>query len=189
MALNTDNVRVALTGVVYAAPTGTTAPTTATASWDAAWKDLGYVSEDGITEAHEDDVAEIPAWQNGQIVRRMIKGTSATYVFTVIETTKLALEIYHKGSAVTGVHASGIGAASMQIGTPAADRRAWGFDILDGSNVTRLIIPTGEVTERGEIVYKNDEPHGYELTITAYPSASGIHTYKYFSALAGLPTA
>jgi hypothetical protein len=187
MATNTDNVLVALTGAVYAAPMGTTLPDDTGDSWNAAFKDLGYISEDGITEAHEDDVAEIPAWQNGQIVRRMIKGTSCTYTFTVIETTKTALEIYYKGATVTGTHASGVGPASIEIGTPQADRRAWGFDVLDGDKIVRWVVPEGEVTERGEVVYKNDEPFGYELTITAYPGDDGVHTFKYFSDLAGLP--
>lgn len=189
MALDSDNVLVALTGAVYAAPVGTTAPTDTGDAWDAGFKDLGYISEDGITESHEDDVTEIGAWQNGAIVRRMISGTSATYTFTVIETTKTALELYYKGAAIVGVDAEGHGEASIEIGLPTSDRRAFGFDVIDGDKIVRWVVPVGEVTERGEITYKNDEPIGYELTITAYPGDDGVHTFKYFSDLPGLPTA
>lgn len=187
-----DNVLVALTGSALVAPVGTTAPTLATTTWTAAsvaWVDLGYVSEDGITESHEDDTAEIPAWQRGDVVRRLITGSSAQYQLMLIETTKAALELYHKGSPVVGVHASGHGPASQQISSPTVDRRAFGFDIIDGAKIVRMVIPQGEVTERGEIVYKNDEPIGFELTVTAYPASNGVHTIKYYSDLAGLPLA
>lgn len=189
MATVADNVLVALTGSALVAPVGTTAPTLATTAWGVGFVDLGYVSEDGITESHEDDTAEIPAWQRGDIVRRLITGSSAQYQLTLIETTKAALELYHKGSPVVGVHASGHGPASQSIVSPTVDRRAFGFDIIDGAKIVRMVIPQGEVTERGEIVYKNDEAIGFELTVTAYPASNGVHTIKYYSDLAGLPLA
>lgn len=43
MALDSDNVRVATTGAVYVAPTGTTAPTDSDGTLNAAFVDLGYV--------------------------------------------------------------------------------------------------------------------------------------------------
>ena len=189
MATVADNVLVALTGSALVAPVGTTAPVLATTAWGVGFVDLGYVSDDGIEEAHEDDTAEIPAWQRGDIVRRLITGTSAQYSLTLIETTKAALELYHKGAAVTGVHASGHGPASLNVGVPVTDKRAFGFDIIDGSKIVRMVIPSGEVTERGPITYKNDEAVSFDLTITAYPASNGVHTIKYFSDLAGLPLA
>jgi hypothetical protein len=41
MALDSDNVRVAVSGAVYVAPTGTTAPTDSGTALDAAFIDLG----------------------------------------------------------------------------------------------------------------------------------------------------
>lgn len=189
MATVADNVLVALTGTAQVAPVGTTAPVLASTAWGVGWVDLGYISEDGITESHDDDTEEIRAMQRGDTVRRLITGSSASYQFTIIETTKAALELYHKGSAVTGIHASGHGPASMQVGSPVADKRAFGFDVIDGTKLIRFVIPTGEVTERGEVTYKNDEALSYELTVTAYPASNGIHTIKYFSDLAGIPVA
>ena len=51
MALDSDNVIVAVTGAVYVAPTGTAAPTASDSTLNVAFVDLGYVSADGITEA------------------------------------------------------------------------------------------------------------------------------------------
>lgn len=186
MALNSSNVLVALTGAVYVAPVGTALPTTAVAAWNAAFVDLGYLSEDGITEAHDDETADIKAWQNGDVVRSMITGSSATYSFTLIETTAAGLGLYYKGSTITG---TGDGPATVAVKTPVAQRHAFGFDVIDGLNIVRWTIAEGEVSERGDITYKNDEAVAYELTVTAYPAANGVHTTKIISALDGLPAA
>lgn len=183
MTLDSNNVLVALTGAVLTADTGTTAPTDADASWATGWTDLGYISEDGITEAHDDTTNEINAWQNGDVVRSMITGSSATYQFTVIETTVAALELYYKGSTVTGTAG---GPAKLEVKAPAAQRRAFGFDVIDGLNIVRWVVPSGEVTERGDISYVNGDPIGFDLTVTAYPGTDGIHTIKHFSSVAGL---
>lgn len=189
MATIADNVLVGQIGTAQVAPVGTTAPTLATTAWGTGWLDLGYINEDGIKEAHDDDTVQIPAWQRGDIVRNIIKGSAATYMLTLLETTKAALELYHKGSLVTGINAAGHGTASMSVASPTVDKRAFGFDVVDGAKLVRFVIPNGEVIERGEITYKNDEALSYELTVRAYPASNGIHTIKYFSDLAGLPVA
>ena len=51
MALDSDNVRVAVTGAVYVAPTGTAAPNYSDDALNVAFQDLGYVSADGIAES------------------------------------------------------------------------------------------------------------------------------------------
>jgi hypothetical protein len=186
MALNSANVLVALTGAVYVAPLATALPTTTSAAWNAAFVDLGYLSEDGIVEAHDDQSSEVKAWQNGDTVREMITGSKATYTFTLIETTAAGLALYYKGSTITG---TGAGPATVAVKNPTAERKAFGFDVVDGLNIVRWTIATGEVSDRGDITYKNDEAVGYELTITAFPASNGVHTTKIISALAGLPPA
>lgn len=174
MALEPDNVRVALTGAVYEAPKGTTAPTDSTSAYGAGWGDLGWLSDDGIEEDYNDDVKDIKAWQGGQTVRKVISGSEATYKFTCIETSARVLELYHKGSVV----AAGV----IEVMTPSPDERAFAFDVVDGDVHERIIIPRGEVTERGAIQYKTDEAKAYELTITAYPDEDGLVCIKYSDA-------
>ena len=69
MALNADNVRVGLNGNVYVAPKGTTAPADLTSAWDPAWKDLGYLNDDGVEMEYGTDVEDIMAWQSLSPVR------------------------------------------------------------------------------------------------------------------------
>ncbi len=174
MALDADNVRVALTGAVYVAPTATTAPVTPTASWAAGWVDLGWLDENGIAEEYADDVQAIKGWQGGATVRKLIKASDATLKFTAIETSNATLTLFHKGDTVS---TSG-GVSTLNVHSPSADIRAFGFDVIDGDIHTRIIVPTGEVTGRVKGPYKADQASSFEFTITCYPDASGIVLVK-----------
>lgn len=165
MALDASKVRVAITGAIYVGPTGSTAPTDATSVVDSAFTDLGYVSEDGVTESHPDDVQEITAWQNGAVVRRVISKSDTTFQFTLIETKKGSLELYYKGSQV---EVDG-GGYKMDVVAPQADPRAFVIDVIDGTKHERIYIANGEINERGDRNRNNSEASGYQVTLTAYP--------------------
>ena len=174
MTLNPDNVSSAITGAAYVAPLGTTAPTDPTTAWAAGWVDLGYISEDGLSEAESRDWNTITAWQNRAVVRRLLTGAAISFTFTVIENKREAVELRHAGSTVattTGVH-------RLEIFTPTDDIRAFGFDVVDVDDHHRIILPRGSVTDVTDITYKNGDAIGYGFTVEAYPSSSGLVAIK-----------
>ncbi|WP_455713714.1 phage tail tube protein [Streptomyces xanthochromogenes] len=175
MSLNANAVRVAITGAAYVAPPKSKLPTDATSPWDAAFTDIGWISDDGITESNSSDTSEIKGWQGGQTVRKVVSSSEMTFQFTAIETSKTVLELYHKGSKVVTT----TGKSVLAVKAPGPDRRSFGFDVIDGNSHIRIVIPDGEVTETGDITYKGDEAVGYELTVTAYPAADGTVAIKY----------
>lgn len=167
MALNSAAVRVGITGEMFVAPVGSTAPTDSTTALDGAFVGLGYVSEDGITESYDDTVEDIRAWQLGQIVRTITSESKATLELTLIETKAAVLELFHKGSTV---ETSGT-EWRLDVKAPSPDPRAFVLNVIDGSNHLRLWVPRGEVEQRGAIQYANNSAEGYEVTITCYPNA------------------
>ncbi|MGW6061694.1 MULTISPECIES: phage tail tube protein [unclassified Streptomyces] len=175
MPLNANAVRVALSGAAYVGPPDTEGPTDSTTNWPEAVTDIGWISDDGITESNSADTTEIKGWQGGQTVRKVISSSEMTFQFTAIETSKTVLELYHKGSKVVTTS----GKSVLAIKAPGPDRRFFGFDVIDGNSHVRIVIPDGEVSETGDITYKGDEAIAYELTITAYPGPDGTVAYKY----------
>lgn len=177
MALDSDNVRVAVTGAVYVAPTGTTGPTTSSSALDVGFVDLGYVSADGITENIDRTTNQIRAWQNGSLVREVTSEGTYSVEMTFIETNEAVLELYY-----------GTADSSGQFNidpTSTGGRQSFVIDVVDGSSVERIYIPAGEITSVGTRTLASGEAVGYQVTITAYADAGSTSFTKWFSTLEG----
>jgi hypothetical protein len=172
--LDAAKVRVATTGAVYVGSLTAPPPSCAASAIPAGYADTGYIGEDGITETYDENTEDIKAWQGGQIVRRVISESSATLNFTMIESKRTTLELYHKGSTITSNgDAEGF---RLDVKPPVPDQRRFILDVIDGTSVERIYVPLGEVTERGDITYANADVVGYEVTITCYPSDGIVMT-------------
>lgn len=174
MANDAANVQAALSSKGYAGPTSTTAPTDSTTALNVGFTDLGWINEDGITEAYSDDQSEIRG-NDGTVLRRIISGSSATLQMTFQESKSDVLELYHKNSTVTG----SAGAFKIDVKAPSGDLRSFVFDVLDGSEHLRIYVPLGEVTDRGDITYTNTGAIQYNVTISCYPNTSGVLLSKF----------
>ena len=163
MALDSSNVRVAVTGAVYVGPTSATPPTDADSPLTG-FDDLGYVHEDGITEARERSTEQLRAWQNADVLREVITEASIAYTFRLVETKKEVVELYY-GTTVDPSDGS-----VRIVPSKTGGRRSMVIDIVDGTEFIRIYLPAAEVTEVGETVYAGGEAIGYEVTVTGYPS-------------------
>jgi hypothetical protein len=168
MSTSSDNVTIAITGAVYASEPGATitAPTTYNSALDTDLEDVGYISDAGIEEGYNDDRKVFHAWQGGAIVRTVISSSEQTFKFTMIESKRKVLELYHKGSTMVS---DGVDGYKLDVMTPTVDRRAWLFDVIDGDEIERIFIEDGEVSDRGSIKYVSDDLTMYEVTVTSYP--------------------
>lgn len=174
MALDSDNVRVAVSGAVYVAPVGTTAPEYSDDALDSAFKDLGYVSSDGVTESVDRSTTQIRSWQDSSLVREVTSEGTYSVSMTFIETNEDVLALYY-GSAVS---ASGEVTIDPR---ESGGRQAFVIDVIDRNSIERIYIPTGEVTSIGERTLASGEAIGYEVTITAYADATQTVATKFFS--------
>jgi len=164
MPLTAGNVRVAVSGEVSVGPVATAAPTDATTALNAAFKGLGYISEDGITQENERDIEDIPAWQNAAVVRSRVTSAKESFTFTLIETNVDTIEFVY-GTSVTQTVDDG---AYEIVPGGTVGNQSFVIDVIDGSVLKRIYIEEGELSERGETVYASGEPIGYECTVVAY---------------------
>lgn len=175
MAQTAGKVAVGYEGAVYVAPTGTAAPTSASSTLNAAFKEVGYLDEGGITIAHSDDTTELKAWQRASVIRKTITQSDTTVQFAMIESrNKAAVELFYKKAMESGdqqLDEGGALAASVSVV----------IDVIDGTKVHRLYLPECEVTERGDIQITSEESIKYDVTITAY-EVGGIKISHFWDA-------
>lgn len=172
---------VGATGVAYTAPLGTTLPTDFAAP-AAAWHDMGYISGDGLTGATAEERQSWTPWGSLAPIRTQITSSVKTFALTCWETNRVVLSLFYKipEADLTVDPVSGI-VSFGESDRPTPDRRAFMFDILDGANnQIRYTVEQGEVTERGDTVYKSDDLVGYPLTFTAYPGSGNVSVRRYY---------
>lgn len=174
VALNANNVMVGTTGGVYVAPTTTAAPSAYDSALDPLFVDLGYISDAGISETLDKSPQDVRAWQNGALVRRVITESSQTFNMTFIETNKNTVELYY------GAKVSADGSIKIDP-SKTGGKQSFVIDVIDGEFIKRTYIPSGEVTEVGDMTYSNGDPIGYEVTLTAYASTSGDESHTAIS--------
>lgn len=163
------------TGVVATAVAGTTLPTNATtalSSVSAAYKELGFIDENGVVESQGTSENKVKAWQGGAIVRTVRTEHSLTYKFTALETNANVLNAFYNQSLYDGV---------VEITGDQSATARWVIHAVDGSDLVRIVIPFGQLTAQDDVNYNAQNPTSYGFTIEAYPDTSRVKAYKYLS--------
>lgn len=164
-------------GAIYSAPLGTTLPKDATTALDAKFKELGYVSDDGISNKDSASSDKVNAW-GGDTVLSVQKEKSDEWTYTLIEAMNVNVlqEVYGEDN-VSGTLETGIEIKSNA--TPLKAHALVVDMILNGGVLKRVVIPNGMVSEIGEIKYSDSDPLGYETTLAALPDETGNSHYEY----------
>lgn len=170
-------------GAVYRAPKGTEVPTDAKTALDDAFKCLGYVSDDGVTNANSRETGEVKAW-GGDTVANPQTSMTDTLQMTLIEFLNVeALKAYFGDSNVTGTLETGI---HIKSNSGELERAVWVVEMIAaGDKPHRYVIPDGKVTETEDISYVDNDVAGLGLTITAYPDENGDTHHQYIGGSAG----
>lgn len=178
-ASNVTAAKPRTTGCIFVAPVGSTLPTSANGTLDTAFKDLGYISEDGTSEDVKKNITKIKAY-GGDVVLNSEDSFENSFKFKLIELLNLDALKFAFGSAnVTGTSiATGITVNKKKGNdTPVAiviDT------ILSGDVLKRTVIPRGTLSAIGTIVQKANDVTALECTVDCAADSNGNQSIDYY---------
>jgi hypothetical protein len=162
MALSAEELLVGGTGAIAVAPVGTTLPTAVDEALDAAFADLGYTTEDGVTFKDSKEIRLSKAWQAFNALRRTVvsRDTEAS----------MALKQWNSDTLQTGFGGGSVedlGGGDFIYHPPVESERneqAIVIDIVDGDEKWRIVIPAAEVTSNTETKFARSEDSALAVT-------------------------
>ena len=157
-------------------------PTDAVTALDETLTDLGYLSEDGVTNTIETDSSDITAF-GGDRVLSVITSRSESFQFGMLDTTEDTLKLVYGADNVTVTGDGESKTISVKHNGNAMNQRiVLVFEFaLTGNRVKRIVVPNGTLGELDDVAYQDGEAIVYTPTINALPDADGHTAYEYIA--------
>ena len=157
-------------GHVFRAPLGSTIPTDAVTALASAFIDMGYISEDGVANSNTPESAV----QTSKDDTFKLKFISAEN----IEVQKMVYGSTNVTGTISGTNGLAVTANAKEL-----EDYIYVIEMLANGNVAhRVVIPAAKPSEIGDIVYKDDEVVGYDVTLACSADESGNTHYEYWKA-------
>lgn len=167
-------------GLAWFADFGATAPTDAGTALNAAFKDTGLISEEGLSLALSETVKKIKAYGSLLAQRSVVTDQDTTWKTKFLESNQYSLAVFHR-KAISGGISPGAGTGAFSVTTGSYTERFYAavFEIVDGSNKIRAYCPRLSVTNRDDLQVGNGNEISYGVELTAY-QVSGVAIYWYY---------
>lgn len=167
MANDPDNIVIGASGTLSFAPIGTALPDTVDGALNAAFKEVGFLSEDGVTPTRSQSIEGVPVWQSVYHVRRFITEAGFKVSMVLREWNKVTVPLAFGGGAVTESPASS-GSYRYDFPDPSdIDERAMVLDWNDGERNFRLVVAGGNIAEDVETTIARSGPSDLPITFEA----------------------
>lgn len=168
-------------GGVYVAPLATALPVDSTTALVGAFQSAGYIDSKGVVEANGGNVTKIAAW-GGDFVKVVRSQFEVTYQFIMMEILgTIANQIMYGASNVVSTPATvSLGnAVAAKVTSLVLPNQEFVFDMIDGIATVRIVVPNGKVVAMANTTYADSGAAMYDVTVNAFPDASGVNAYKY----------
>lgn len=163
-------------GYAYWAPAGTPPPQDSSTVLPAAFKLLGYLSEDGLTITSDTDTTEVKD-ANGTTVLKVISSFSESYQFAMLEILRAeAAKLRYNTDAVTGTDKS----MTIKHQMPSDEDFVLVFEIaMSGDVKDRLVIGNATRAEFGDRQVHAGDAQVYDVTVSANDMGNGVTAIEY----------
>lgn len=163
-------------GYAYWAPAGTTLPTDSATALPSAYKLLGYLSDDGLTNTTDTDTTEIKD-ANGATVMKIITSYAESYQFALLEVLRAeSAKLRYNSDAVTGTDKS----MTIKHQMPSDEDFVLVFEIaMSGDVKDRLVIGNATRAEFGDRQVHAGDPQVYDITVSANDMGFGVTAIEY----------
>lgn len=169
---------VSATGGVLGAlkSSGLVLPTNAYTALPAGLLPYGLVSDEGVTRTVDASDDKISAW-GGDVVRVIRADHSVSYSLTFLEGANAdLLKAIHGEENVILTGETGI---EIRHTSRLPLRRHFVFEMRDDPAAIREVVPDGQLTQTGDVSFVHTDLIRYQITIEAFPDASGVKAYSY----------
>lgn len=172
--MDATKVRTAPSGKVWVGAIGTVEPDDATTALDAALKELGYLTPDGVSITPSVETEAINVWQSLLPVLNPITGMSLEVSFTLAELNQDGLSLFFNGSE----WANDAGTGRLDIDSnPGTQERLLVIEWTDNAgDAYRLVVPRAQMTNREAMALARGESTNQGITFSALDD-DGIAAY------------
>lgn len=185
MPVNSQNVFVgspdqATTGAILTGPETDVIPDTIDDFVGTGLDESGYVNEDGVTITPTESTESIKDWSL-KVIRKILTEFDSTIAWAHLELNEQSLKNY-MGDDNVDVTAATSSTGTLTRAAIAGEMRpikAWYFKIKDGDRRALIMVPHGQVTERGDISLLASAAITLPVTLTTYPDAAGKNIYVF----------
>lgn len=183
MATDTSKVYVpsapdGVKGIIYRAPLGTTLPTDAKTALASAYKDLGGISDAGITNAQSRETKDIKDFMGDDVASPQSSYTETLEVEFLESTNLEVLKTVFGDSNVSFTAATTTAGAQIIVdhNSKVLPKSVYVLDTVYGAGMRRQIAPLAQPTTVGDVVQVNTDVVKYKVTFKCF---------KYIDTVAG----